>query len=226
MTWHDLAFLHWPFAPEHIRPLLPDSLELDSFEGKAWLGVVPFFMTGVGYPLFRHQPFGSRFLELNVRTYVKQGGCSGIWFFSLDAASRLAVAFCRRFFYLPYFLARMELKKRTDGGYDYKSLRLPDGAEFSASYAPLGAPYRASPGELDDWLTARYCLFSQGAANRLYRCDIRHPPWELQRGRAEVKKNSLLDPLGLELPPVEPLVHFSKRLEVRATHLIKASPQS
>jgi uncharacterized protein YqjF (DUF2071 family) len=90
MRWHDLLFLHWPVRPELIRPLIPRGLELDTFDGSAWLGVVPFRMTGVRLRCIP-QFAGMAFPEINVRTYVKAGGKSGVWFFSLDATSRLAV---------------------------------------------------------------------------------------------------------------------------------------
>ncbi len=221
MTWHDLAFLHWPFPAEQVRPLLPAGLELDTFEGRAWIGVVPFYMTRVGYPVFRDLRLFSQFLEINVRTYVKRDGCSGIWFFSLDAASRFAVNFCRSIYRLPYFFADMSLTREGDS-YRYHSLRLAGGSDpiaFTGSYRPIGEVYQSRPGDLDHWLSERYCLFAAARKNRIYRCDIQHPHWPLQKAEANIENNTMLKPLGLNIPDTPPLVHFAKRLVVKATHL-------
>jgi uncharacterized protein len=113
MTWHDLLFIHWPVPAEKLRPLIPKSLSLDTFEGEGWIGVVPFRMTGVTLHRFPSLPWLSAFAELNVRTYVTDGNNPGVWFFSLDAANPVAVAAARRLFHLPYFNARMSL--RDDG---------------------------------------------------------------------------------------------------------------
>src|SRR5437867_5100192 len=105
MRWHDLLFLHWPVRPEIIRPLIPNGLELDTFDGAAWIGVVPFRMTGVRLRWLPPLPGISAFPELNVRTYVRVRDRPGVYFFSLDAGSRTAVAMARAWFHLPYFHA-------------------------------------------------------------------------------------------------------------------------
>jgi len=107
MCWRDLLFMHWRLPPELIAALVPPELELDTFDGAAWIGVVPFRMTDVGLRHLGRMPWVSSFAELNVRTYVKGGGKAGVWFFSLDAASRIAVRVARARFHLPYFDARM-----------------------------------------------------------------------------------------------------------------------
>jgi len=112
--WHDLLFMHWRIPPQTLRPLIPPALDLDIFEGSAWLGIVPFRMTGVRLRATPSIPGLSAFPELNVRTYIVAGGKPGVWFFSLDAASALAVATARAWFHLPYFRARMSLTARGD----------------------------------------------------------------------------------------------------------------
>ena len=107
MQWRDLLLAHWRIDANLLRPLIPPALELDLWQGEAWLGLVPFRMSGVG-PAFL--PGGSSFAELNVRTYVRHRGRPGVWFFSLDAASKIGVRLARRFFYLPYFDARMTIE--------------------------------------------------------------------------------------------------------------------
>ena len=110
-SWHDLLFAHWPIDASHLRPLIPAALEIDKFQGEAWIGVVPFRMSGVRLRATPALPTLSAFPELNVRTYVTHGGKPGVWFFSLDAANAIAVSVARAWFHLPYFNARMTLRK-------------------------------------------------------------------------------------------------------------------
>src|SRR5437764_14098290 len=104
-TWHELLFAHWPIAPEKIRPLIPSVFTLDTFEGEAWVGVVPFRMSNVRPRWVPPMPGLSAFPELNVRTYVTIHGIPGVYFFSLDAGNPIAVAAARTVFHLPYFKA-------------------------------------------------------------------------------------------------------------------------
>ena len=110
MRWSELLFAHWAVEPEVLRPFIPAGLELELFEGRAWIGLVPFRMSDVAPRMVPAVPGISEFLELNVRTYVTTGGKRGVWFFSLDAASRLAVRAARTFFHLPYYHADMDLQ--------------------------------------------------------------------------------------------------------------------
>src|SRR5262249_55787207 len=110
-NWGTLLFMHWPVDPDALNSLLPSSLSLDTFDGTAWLGVVPFWMWGIRASFLPRIPGTSAFPELNVRTYVHYKGVPGVWFFSLDAANSLAVWGARRFYYLPYFNARMQLRR-------------------------------------------------------------------------------------------------------------------
>jgi uncharacterized protein YqjF (DUF2071 family) len=177
--------------------------------------VTPFVMRGVrprGAPPF---PFVSAFPELNVRTYVTTGGKPGIWFISLDAGSRLAVQMARLGFSLPYFKARMRASEGQQ--IDYTSVRRDwrgGAAEFRGRYQPVGEVYQSQPGHLDHWLTERYCLYSVDDAGALYRGEIHHPMWPLQRGEVEIDSNTMAAAQGIELPEIAPLVHFSKRLDV------------
>jgi uncharacterized protein YqjF (DUF2071 family) len=190
-------------------------LELDTYDGQAWLGVVPFGMTRV-YPRATFPvPWLSRFLEMNVRTYVTFGGRPGVWFFSLDAANSAAVALARTFFHLPYYHAHMRLAGR-DGWIHYTSYRMHQGAapaEFEARYRPAGPVYGSRPGMLEAWLTERYCLYALDSGGHLYRGDIHHAPWPLQPAEAEIKTNTMTLPLGLHLPVVPPLLHYADWLK-------------
>jgi hypothetical protein len=221
MTWHDLLFVHWPFEAATLRPLVPAALELDLHEGQAWLGVVPFRMTGVRARWTPALPWFSAFPELNVRTYVRAGGKPGVWFFSLDAANPVAVRGARWCFHLPYFDARMRCE-RSGEDVHYSSVRThrgAPGAAFVARYRPAGALARAQPGSIDHWLTARYCLYAVGRAGRLFRGDIHHLPWPLEAAEAEVEVNTMASPLGVNLPAGAPLLHFARRLDVVAWSL-------
>ncbi len=214
MQWLDLLFAHWPIEAALLRPHIPAALELDLWQGQAWIAVVPFRMQGVG-PAFL--PVGSSFAELNVRTYVRHGAQAGVWFFSLDAASRIGVRLARRFFYLPYFDARMRIEPSGDG-FRYSSERTHRGAEparLEMTYAPIGPAAPAVSGSHEEWLTARYSLFSADPEGRLYRGDVAHAPWQLQPAKADFQRLEMGFPL--EGPPVSLL--FSKHLDVRASAL-------
>jgi hypothetical protein len=220
MGWQDLLFLHWPVAPADLARWIPRGLELETWEGRAWLGVVPFRMTGIRLRWLPPIPGTDAFPELNVRTYVRCGDRSGVWFFSLDAAHRLAVRVARAGYHLNYLDARMECAER-EGWIQYRSRRTHAGAppaEFSARYRPKGEVACSRAGSLEAWLTERYSLFAADAAGGIYRGDIEHSPWPLQAAEAVVETNSMTRGLGLELRG-EPLAHFSRILDVRATRI-------
>jgi uncharacterized protein YqjF (DUF2071 family) len=214
MRWHDLLFLHWPIPPEAIRPLIPMGLELETFESTAWLGVVPFRMTGVRP---RYIPFPMAFPELNVRTYVRSATKIGVWFFSLDATSWLAVR-AARWSGLPYYDARMTVE--SDGeSVHYESVRIHKGvapAEFVASYRPRGPVFHAAPGSLDHWLTERYSLYGALEPSEVVYGEIHHPQWPLQRAEVELQRNTMISSLGIHLPNSEPVCHFARYQEVVA----------
>jgi hypothetical protein len=216
-TWHDLLFAHWPVPPAALARLVPPGLALDPFDGAAWVGVVPFRMTGIHLRGLPPLPGVAALPEINVRTYVTVGGKPGVWFFSLDAGSALAVAAARRWFHLPYYRARFSIGPGRDG-IRYTSRRIHRGAppaEFSARYGPIGDVALARPGTLDHWLTERYCLYAVDARGRLSRGEINHAPWPLQPADAAIERNTMAAAAGIELPPRAPLLHFARRLDVR-----------
>ena len=213
MSWHDLAFLHWPVRAQTLREKIPPGLTLDTFENEAFVGIVPFHMTGVRPRGVPPLPGVSSFVELNVRTYVVAEGKPGVWFFSLDATSRLAVRGARWLFHLPYFDARMSSSRR-DGFVHYRSERIHRGvpeARFAARYRGTGS---ASGSELERWLTERYCLYAANEGGRLFRGDIHHPPWPLQIGEVEIETLEMTRLLEIDFPRQPPLVHFAERLDV------------
>jgi uncharacterized protein YqjF (DUF2071 family) len=218
MTWSELLFAHWPVEPNVLAPLLPERLELDTHGGNAWIGVVPFLMSNISPRCCPSIPKLSRFLELNVRTYVTCDGKPGVWFFSLDAASRIAVRAARATFNLPYMDASMSLTKDDSGMIDYRSERTHRGepaAAFDASYRALGETFHAKAGTLEYWLTARYCLYSADRQGRLYRGEIDHEPWTLSLASYAARLNTMCAPLGIETT-VQPHLLFAQPIQVLA----------
>ncbi len=205
-TWEDLLFAHWRVPAEEVRQHVPDFLEVDEHDGSAWLGVTPFRLTGLRGRGMLPIPYVSSFLELNVRTYVRAEEKPGIWFFSLDASSRVAVEAARRTYKLPYFHARMSASKRGEW-VDYECSRIDEaGRVFSGSYRPAGAVFNAEPGSLEWFLTERYCLYTTTGD----RADIHHTLWDLQPAEADIGLASI-SPLELR---GEPLLHYSRRQDV------------
>jgi uncharacterized protein YqjF (DUF2071 family) len=213
MAWLELLFAHWSFEPEHIAKLLPEGLTLDTFEGRAWVAVVPFRMAHVGPRGFNWVPGVSAFPELNVRTYVIRDGKPGVWFFSLDAASRVAVRAARIGFHLPYYDAKMRCESR-DGWIDYRSERRRPAGIFEGRYRPTGPVYRSTPGTLEHWLTERYCLYAADRRGRIWRGEIHHEQWPLRPAEAELSTCTVTEAWGVALPRERPLLHFVERIDV------------
>ena len=214
-TWNDLLFAHWPVDRRMLQERLPAGLPVDVFDGQAWLGIVPFHITNLAPRGVPSIPFVSAFAELNVRTYVTLEGKPGVYFFSLDAASALAVAGARTLFHLPYFTASMTVNVSGDT-VQYSSSRdtTVASARFEGSYRPIGAVEPPVPGTLEHFLTERYCLYTIDGSRRVRRLQIHHPPWPLQRADAEIRVNTMADAAGVRLPTTKPLLHFSKRQDM------------
>jgi uncharacterized protein len=210
-TWEELLFAHWRVDLDDVRRHVPDDLEVETHDGSAWIGLTPFRLTNLRARGTLPLPRVASFLELNVRTYVRAvDEKPGIWFFSLDASSRLAVEAARRTYRLPYFHARMSATHR-DGWIDYECARLQEpGRVFHGSYRPEGKPFTAHPGSLEWFLTERYCLYTTDPAGRLLRAEIHHDPWALRTAESAIELTSL-SPFALHGAP---LCHFSLRQDV------------
>jgi len=215
--WHDLLFAHWAVPADVVRPLIPRALEIDTFGGRAWLGVVPFRMSGVRMRGMPAIPGFSRFAELNVRTYAVRDGKPGVWFFSLDAANPVAVWGARRFFQLPYFLAAMSCAENA-GWIRYENHRKDrrgSAASLRARYRAVGEIFHAQPGSIEHFLAERYCLYTADEKGRIIRCEIHHPPWALQLAEAELQENTMAAAAGITIADLKPeLLHFSRHQEV------------
>ncbi len=218
MRWRDLLFMHWPVPEEVLRPLIPPALKLDTFDGSAWLGVVPFRMESVRPRFLPAVPWLSSFPELNLRTYVTHEDRPGLWFFSLDAQNPVAVRLARATFHLPYFDAEMSCRASGDEVF-YRSLRTHRGAppaEFAVRYSPVGEPFESERGSIEDFLTERYCLYSADGRGNVRRGEVHHHLWPLQPAEAEVSSLAMTQQIGLKLPETAPILHFSRRLDVLA----------
>lgn len=214
--WNDLLFAHWPISPVDLAHLVPEGLAIDTFDGSAWVGVVPFWMDHIRFRGLPRIPGASRFPELNLRTYVRDRHTNqpGVYFFSLDAANPFAVATARTFFRLPYYWASMKIDKSQDREIQYSSERLLSRprANFRARYRSLGQP--CNKGGLESFLTDRYALFTAAANGGIARVNIHHLPWPLELAEADFELNNLPQAHGIRLPDTQPLLQYSRELVV------------
>jgi uncharacterized protein YqjF (DUF2071 family) len=215
--WSRLLFVHWRLAPDVVRGLVPSRLDLDLFDAAAWVSMTPFLITRARGRWLPSIPGLSAFPELNCRTYVTMNGRPGVFFFSLDAGSRVAVEGARRFYHLPYFNARMRCGVRADGGTDYESVRTDSraaGAVFRASYGAAGELAEPAVGSVDRWLVERYCLYAVDGGGAMTRTEIHHRPWRVCEAWYEVVENTVPAAAGLALPGRRERVVFTEPLDV------------
>ena len=216
-TWRRLLFMHWPVPVDELRAKLPVGLEVDTFEGQAWAGVVPFKMSGIAHRPLPAVPGTSVFPELNLRTYVKPtaGGPGGVFFVSLDASKWLACRVARLMFNLPYFHATMTAEEVGDETrYDSRRRDDPRGIGTTVRYRPTAPPVLSTPGSLDAFLTERYCLYVPDKKGRATRADIHHEQLPLAPAEAEIERESLASGQGVTLPDTPPVLHYAEHLEV------------
>ena len=212
--WRHMTFLHWRYPVHAVQRLLPAGLRVQTFDGSAWVGLLPFLMDRVRAPGVPSLPWLSRFPETNVRTYVEApDGSTGIWFFSLDAARLPAVLAARSGYRLPYFWSRMSVRA-DDGTYRYRSSRRwpgPSGARCDAAVR-VGEPMPAGVQEF--FLTYRFRLYTL-IGGRLAYAFAEHPPWPLHSAELDQLDENLIAAGGLPAPAGEPLVHASPGVAVR-----------
>lgn len=211
--WRELLFLHWPVPVEALRPLIPARLSLDLWEGEAFVGVVPFLMREIA-PSWWPKALGFDFLECNLRTYVHlEGEGPGVYFFSLEASSWLAVQAARVGWGLPYHHARMT-SASADGVTEYRTVRRSDGARHAVRYEVGGALGPSAPGSLEHFFLERYLLYSE-KGDELVLGQVHHPPYPAQRATVHEVEDSLVAAAGL--PPVSgppALVHYAAGVDV------------
>lgn len=212
-SWCDLLFAHWRVDAKALQRWIPAGLKVQEFDGSAWLGMVPFRMSGVMFRPLPDLAWISAFPEINLRTYVERDGKPGVWFFSLDATNPLAVWAARRSFHLPYFQAAIEIREDSKG-FNYSSVRQEKSLTFRARYRPTSDVFASSPGSLEAFLTERYCLYAQDPQGRLLRTEVHHAQWPLQHAAAEIEQTDLHLPFNLPIQGPPETLHFSKHLDV------------
>jgi len=211
-AWRELTFLHWSFDPAVVRPLIPAGLELDLWEGKCYVGLVPFILEDITAVRGPALPWLSRFNETNVRTYVlDRHGRRGVWFFSLDAARLAAVIGARISYGLPYYWAKMSVQR--DGAQVRYRSRRRHGPPGETHIVVTPGEAIPDPSPLEIFLTARWRLFAY-RNRQLFRADIDHPRWPLQRVAVNELEESLITAAGLPAPRGAPLAHFSAGIKV------------
>lgn len=211
--WDHLLFIHWPIPQEVMEAQIPAGLELDTFDGEAWLTIIPFKISDMRLRKMPPFPFLRSFLEVNVRTYVRRNGISGIYFFSMDADKLLAILGAR-VATLPYFHAKMKINKGAKGYYHYSSIRRGSSdAIFKGSYRPISEAYYPEKGSLAYWLLERYYLYSyQGGA--LFRGGIHHRQWRIHDAEATILKQNMIPFLLENSMNEEPLLHYASSRRV------------
>lgn len=207
-NWGKLLYIHWPISPAVLRPLIPEKLEIDTYGASAWIGIIPFTMWNVRASFLPPVPGLSEMHELNVRTYVHYDNVPGVWFFSLDITSALAVVGARTLYHLPYYNADIELDEKNNR-IDYRSRRTEDPpAEFEATYTYGDTLPYTHPGSLEFFLSERYCLYS-ARENHLYRARIFHGPWPLRTAELPKMRSTMIEALGISTPKGEPHLLYS-----------------
>ena len=215
-NWGKLLFMHWPVPERVLRPLLPERLAVDTYDGSAWLSVVPFTMWGIRPTFAPPVPGLSAMHELNVRTYVHLDGVPGVWFFSLDVESAVATWAARAFYFLPYYNAEMSLDEDARKNISYASRRTHANAppaEFNAVYTPGERLPASAPDSLAFFLTERYCLYSS-RRGRVYQARIHHPVWPLRAATVSGYRSTMVKALGLPEPQGDPLLQYCEALKV------------
>ena len=219
--WNDLLFAHWPLNPSQIAPLLPEWLDVDVHQGKAWLGAVPFWLDRIKIRGVPPLPGARSFPDLSLRTYVRDRftGAAGIYCFSMDSSNLLAVAVARMAYHLAYHWSSMSLTQRSEREFDFSSKRrfTSTPVNFKARYRGLGPSARLAevrPGSLEFFMTERGCVFSSNRAGEPIRSSLHYIPLPLEEAEAEIEHNDLPASIGIELPDIEPVLHYTRRLAV------------
>jgi hypothetical protein len=213
--WRYLTFLHWIVDSKNIRPYLPDNLELDTYNGKAYVSTIPFLMKNVR-PRFLPSIYGiSTFPEFNIRTYVKHKNKTGVFFLTLDAQSIITCLFAPYAYGLPYRYSSGRIES-IEKAYLWQSKRLSDQVEIKGQCKPLGKSMRAAKGSIEEFLFERYCLFTLHK-KKLCMAYVAHKPWIFKSGDSQLNINSLTESynLGIKNSLKPDLVHISNGVKVK-----------
>lgn len=218
MGWRHVLFANWPVDPAIVRPHIPDGLTVDTYDGQAWLSVVPFTNVDVR-PAILPAGLGVRLPELNLRTYVTHPDGDGVYFFSLDAQGVLGVLGARVFHYLPYYYARITLAAAEDQ-VRFESHRRHPGdrpAHVRCAYRPVGERLDVQPGSRAAFLTERYRYYTESPSGALRYAHIDHDQWPLYDAETTVVENTLFQANGFAPPASEPVSLYSPGVDVVAS---------
>lgn len=216
-TWNNLLFSHWPIPSKIIKEHLPSSLEVDLFDGQAWVGIIPFYVNHMRIRGLPSIPYFHAYVELNVRTYVTYKGTPGIYFFSLDANKWMHVIGAKIGAFLPYRYASMDMKEENHiiHFYSRRKHTKSEGEQLKLTYQSSSEIYLPNPDSLEYWLFERYCFFTS-RGNYLYRGDIHHDRWRVSDAKVMIHANSMASFLPHKYIESQPLVHFSRKKQVFA----------
>jgi uncharacterized protein YqjF (DUF2071 family) len=228
-NWHHLLFLHWEVPVAELQALLPLRLTADTFEGKAYVGLVPFTLTGVRPVMVPPLPWISSFHEINVRTYVHfEGRDPGVWFFSLDASSMIAVAAARAAYKLAYYESAIDFREQPGAtpAIEFNARRTdPRGtmpADAHIRYQPAEGPtMAAAPGTLEHFLMERYLLYSEDEQRQLYRARVHHQPYPVQRAEVHALDETLIWAAGIKRAEQPAYRHYAREVNVKVYPLEK-----
>jgi uncharacterized protein YqjF (DUF2071 family) len=211
--WQDLSYVHWRYDPQEVKALLPKGVEVDIFDGSAWVGLIPFSMRDIGLPHLPAVPYFGSFPEVNVRTYVRCNGVPGVWFFSLDVNRFLPALVARTTYFLPYCWGRAHNVRNNDIVDAAVERRLPNGA--STSLRVKIGEHIQNPDELAVFLSARWGLYSKGFRNGVRYAPVDHETWPLYSAELLSLNDTLVVASGLSAPTGAPHVMFSPGVSVR-----------
>jgi hypothetical protein len=220
--WNHVLFLHWPISPVHLRPLVPGALQIDTYDGKAWLGMIIFEMGGIYPRRFPGLSLTLPFSEINVRTYVTYKGEPGIYFLSIDVNNWASLQIAKRWYHLPYHPAKVSIRK-SGKSLSFEGIRKKEPLKVKGSYTPRRDVYMSRADQLDYWFTERYRLFSTDALSNLYTAAIDHPPWPLQQADVSFEKNTLFSPFPFKLAEDTPIAHYSHGVQTNFWNIKKLS---
>ncbi|MEK4030412.1 DUF2071 domain-containing protein [Pseudobacillus sp. FSL P4-0506] len=208
-TWSNVLFMHWPIHPVTMKNLLPPFLQVDLYGGMAWLGIVPFQVSSMRFHGLPPIPLLRSFLQLNVRTYVMHKGVPGVYFFNLDVNHLPSVIGARLFYSLPFRQSNMAAVVNNSCHFQSSYSVGQNREELDVFYKPVSPSYSAEKETFDYWASERYCLFTE-RRNKLYRGDIHHTRWALQKAEATIFRNTMASFLTHHYFQQQPILHFSK----------------
>jgi len=213
-TWEHLLFANWPVPADAIRRLIPEELEVDTYDGQAWISVIPFLMSGIRLRVCPVIPYTSTFTEINVRTYVKSKTQAGVFFLTLDASNPLVTRIAKAWYRLPYYHAKMSFQQQREQ-IEFRSSRMgfvP--ADFYGRYRPVDKCFHPREGTIEHWLTERYIHYCKCAAtSQVFHGEVFHQPWKLQEAKAEIDINTMTQNLNITLSNQPTLVYYSRGVE-------------